>query len=66
LIEYWLRHMMAVYMASEEIKGPSMRTDDQFPDERLRRQFSPLIENTYCLVETMLQVGDQRPPTSGQ
>lgn len=62
--EYWLRHIMAAYIASEEIKGPSMRVNDgPDADEKLRRQFTPIIENTYCLVETMIEIGDRRLAT---
>ncbi len=58
---YWLRHVMAAYIASEEIKGHSTRPDDPtMADDRLRRQFSAVIENAYCIADLMLEIGDKR------
>lgn len=58
---YWLRHVMAAYIASEEIKGHSTRPDDPaMADERLRRQFSAVIENAYCIADLMIEIGDKR------
>ena len=58
---YWLRHVMAAYIASEEIKGHSTRPDDPtMADDRLRRQFSAVIENAYCIADLMIEIGDKR------
>ncbi len=62
--DYWLRHLMAAYIASEEIKGHSMRSEDSAAaDERIRRQFTPIVENSYAIVDLMIEVGDRRLST---
>lgn len=59
--QYYLRHIMAAWIASEEIKGPTMRMDDgSVPTDRLRRQFTPLIENAYCIADLMIELGEKR------
>ena len=59
--KYYVRHIMAAWIASEEIKGPNMRMDDAYSQsDRLRRQFTPLIENAYCIADLMLELGDKR------
>lgn len=59
--KYYTRHIMAAWIASEEIRGPSMRMDDgTVPTDRLRRQFTPVIENAYCIADLMLELGEKR------
>lgn len=61
--DYWLRHFMAAYIASEEIKGHSTRLEDPvLADDRIRRQYSAIIENSYCIVDLMLEIGNKRKP----
>lgn len=56
-----LRHLMAAIIVSEELKVGNIRSGDPaYSDDRLRKQFSALIENTYCLVDLMIELGDQR------
>ena len=59
--KYYTRHIMAAWIASEEIKGPNMRMDDSgAANDRLRRQYTPLIENAYCVADLMLELGEKR------
>lgn len=58
---YSLRHLMAAIIVAEELKVPNMRQGDAWmSDDRMRKQFTALIENTYCIAELMLEIGDRR------
>ncbi|HNB22768.1 MAG TPA: hypothetical protein PKZ32_10130 [Candidatus Melainabacteria bacterium] len=58
---YAMRHIMAAIIVSEELKVPNMRHGDAFlSDDRMRKQFTALIENTYCIAELMIEIGDKR------
>lgn len=62
--EYWLRHVMAAIIVSEELKVPNMRQGDSYmADDRMRKQFTALIENSYCIAELMIEIGDRRLAT---
>ncbi|MBA3858075.1 MAG: hypothetical protein C0507_14315 [Cyanobacteria bacterium PR.3.49] len=62
--EYWLRHVMAAIIVSEELKVPNMRQGDAYlADDRMRKQFTALIENTYCIADLMIEIGDRRLAT---
>ena len=62
--EYWLRHVMAAIIVSEELKVPNMRQGDNYlADDRMRKQFTALIENTYCIADLMIDIGDRRLAT---
>ena len=58
---YSMRHIMAAIIVSEELKVPNMRQGDPYlSDDRMRKQFTALIENTYCIAELMIEIGDKR------
>lgn len=58
---YSMRHIMAAIIVSEELKVPNMRHGDGYlSDDRMRKQFTALIENTYCIAELMIEIGDKR------
>ena len=53
-----LRHIMATLLLQDELKVPFQRgSDDASSDDRIRKQFRPLVENAYCVVDLMLEVG---------
>ncbi len=59
--KYALRHLMAAIIVSEELKVPSIRSGDAFlGHDRLKKQFTVLLENTYYITDLMLELGDQR------
>lgn len=56
-----LRHLMAAIIVSEELKVPNMRTGEAIlADDKLRKQFTALVENTYCIVDLMIEIGDRQ------
>ncbi|HEY9785843.1 MAG TPA: hypothetical protein V6D17_10610 [Candidatus Obscuribacterales bacterium] len=56
-----VRHIMAAILVQEELRVPVSRgTEPVLADERLRKQFRPLIENTYCIVDLMMEIGEGR------
>lgn len=58
---YALRHLLAAIIVSEELKVPNQRLGENYiMDDKLRKQFSSLIENTYCIVDLMIEIGDSR------
>ena len=59
--KYSLRHLMAAIIVSEELKVPNIRQGDAWlADDRLRKQFTALLQNTYCITDLMLELGDLR------
>ncbi len=61
LDKYSLRHLMAAIIVCEELKVPMIRPpgDPWMADERLRKQFAPLLKNTYFIVDLMFEFGDE-------
>ncbi len=58
---YSMRHIMAAIIVAEELKVPNMRQGDAWmSDDRMRKQFTALVENTYCIAELMIEIGDRR------
>jgi hypothetical protein len=59
--KYSLRHMMAAVIVAEELRVPSIRSGDpHFVDDLIRKQFSPMVTNTYIIVDLMFEIGDLR------
>lgn len=57
---YALRHLMAAIIVCDELKVPNQRLGELIvADEKLRKQFSAIVENTYTIVDLMLELGDQ-------
>lgn len=57
--KYSLRHLMAAILVQEEMRVPHIRSGDQrFIDDLLRSQFTPMVINTYLLVDLMFEIGD--------
>jgi len=57
--KYSLRHIMASVIVAEELRVPSIRSGDpRLIDDLLRKQFMPMIVNTYAIVDLMFEVGD--------
>lgn len=53
-----LRNLMAAIILQEELRVPFLRGNDVvLADDRMRKQFRPMIENAYCIVDLMLEVG---------
>jgi len=60
MYKYWLRHLMAAIIVADEVKVPNIRGADAYlSQDRLRKQFGAIIENTYNVVDLMLDIGDQ-------
>lgn len=56
-----LRHFMASIIVAEELRVPNMRQADKYlSDDKMRKQFTGLLENTYCIVDLMIEIGDRR------
>lgn len=62
LDKYMMRHLMAAIIVSDELKVPNQRGGDQWmADDRMRKQFTQLIQNTYSVVDLMIEFGDTPP-----
>ncbi|MBC7999789.1 MAG: hypothetical protein IAF58_17680 [Leptolyngbya sp.] len=54
-----VRHLMAAIVISEELKVPNQRGGDPYmADDRMRKQFSQLVQNTYTVVDLMIELGE--------
>ncbi len=54
-----VRHLMAAIVISEELKVPNQRGGDAYmADDRMRKQFSQLVQNTYTVVDLMIELGE--------
>lgn len=52
-----LRHIMAAIIVAEELRVPSIRSGDQrIVDDLIRKQFSPMLVNTYIIVDLMFEI----------
>ncbi len=59
--KYSLRHLMAAVLVAEELRVPSIRSGDRhLIDELLRKQFTPMLMNTYFIVDLMFEYGDAK------
>lgn len=59
--KYSLRHLMAAIIVAEELRVPSIRSGDRhLIDELLRKQFTPMVMNTYFIVDLMFEYGDAK------
>jgi hypothetical protein len=57
--KYSLRHIMAAIIVAEELRVPSIRSGDQhLIDDLLRKQFAPMVQNTYIIVDLMFEIAD--------
>ena len=57
--KYSLRHLMACILVQEELRVPSIRSGDpHFVDDLIRKQFIPMVKNTYIIVDLMFEIGD--------
>lgn len=55
-----LRHIMAAILVAEELRVPSIRSGDQhLIDDLLRKQFTPMVVNTYIIVDLMFELSTQ-------
>lgn len=53
-----MRNIMAAIIIQEELRVPFLRGNDMvLTNDRMRKQFRPMIENAYCIVDLMLEVG---------
>ena len=54
-----LRHLMAAIIVAEELRVPSIRSGDQhLIDDLLRKQFAPMVQNTYIIVDLMFEIAE--------
>ena len=54
-----LRHLMAAIIVAEELRVPSIRSGDQhLIDDLLRKQFAPIVQNTYIIVDLMFEIAE--------
>ncbi|MBX3072426.1 hypothetical protein KF707_05055 [Candidatus Obscuribacterales bacterium] len=54
-----LRHVMAAIIVAEELRVPSIRSGDQhLIDDLLRKQFAPMVQNTYIIVDLMFEIAE--------
>lgn len=59
--KFALRHIMAAIIVGDELKLPNQRVGDAISiEDKLRKQFSALVENTYTIVDLMIEIGDQK------
>jgi len=50
---------MAAILVAEELRVPSIRSGDQhLIDDLLRKQFAPMVQNTYIIVDLMFEIAE--------